>query len=784
MHAVRAYPPRLLFVSVVLLAAVGSSTGAATLARSPAGTARAHRAVATAAGTDAARLPLTFTRNAGQDSPAVRYIGQEAGVTVLFTETGVTLDLARTTAKAAAGAPDPGSVPGRDAQTVSVGLDFLRASRRPWVTGSERQAGTVSYFQGDDPGRWHTAIPTFAQVVYHSVWPGINVIFTARDGVLRYSFTLTARANPTRIRLAYAGARRLTVDRSGALAISTPAATLDDQAPVGTQPVAGHPTPIAVRYQLLGHSTFGFALRRRAGTPLTIDPGLDYSTFLGGSVADSAFSVQSDAAGDLYVFGQSASPDFPTTPGAYQRQLNAKNGGDFFVTKLNPSGTGLVYSTFVGGTDFQGIANGVVDGSGDVYVTGETGSGDFPTTAGAYRRKPFLAPDQSVVFKLNPTGSRLLYSTYLAPGLISSGLGRQIGLAPGGSVVVIGTISSDYAPTTPGAFEPAYPGGDLVGYAARLNATGSRLIYATYLGAPVTSQPDPPAECPAWGLATDANGDAYITSTCVAGFPTTPGAYQPKAAPGGALLVKLDPDGTRLDYATYWGHSRSKLILQPDAVAVDKAGDAYLDADAPPHSVPVTPGAFESKCTSAGAPAPYCTAVAEFNPTGTGLVYSTYFGSEAGGKSDTPEGIAVDSHGLAYVVGIAVAKNIPTTPGAYSPAPGPFGVPFYLAVFGKGTLLYATYFGGTGFSKECVLGICSAIAGDITISSAVASGAVYLGGTTDTSHFPVSPGGFQQSYPGGANNPWAAKLELPPLGSAARRPPPAIRGAVGQHPAG
>lgn len=761
-HTVSTHRLRILALAAAPLLAMGVITGSAPASAVTAGSPRPHP-VPGGSRVNAARLPLTFQPNQGQAGAGVRYLGQAPGVTALFTSTGITLDLTR-------GAPGRGTharTPGTDARLT---LAFRGASRQTRVTGSGRQPGSVSYFLGNNPARWHADVPTFARVVYHQLWPGIDATFTAGDGTLRYWFTLAPRARPSDIRLAYAGARRLAVDRSGALAITTAAGILHDLPPATTQTRAGHQIQIPSRYTLTGGTSFGFTLASHTpGDGLTIDPGLEYSTFLGGNVADSAFSIDADAAGDLYVFGQTASPDFPTTPGAYQRRMTAKTGGVFFVTKLNPTGTGLIYSTFVGGTSFQGVANGVVDSSGDAYVTGQTGSLDFPVTAGAYRTTPFAAQTQSVVFKLNPAGSRLLYSTYLAPDLISAGLGRQIGLAPNGSVIVIGTTDVDYAPTTPGAFQVNYPGGYPAGYVARLNRAGSGLIYASYLGAPVSNQNTNmfgAPSCSPEGLAVDTYGAAYVAASCGTRFPTTPGAYQ--TAGTGAndgLLMKIAPTGTRLDYATYYGTlHHSTDIIRPDAVAVDSSGDAYLVADTPAGDIPATRGASASDCINGGGSSGYCTAVAEINPTGTGLIYSTYFGGyDANGDYDGPDSVAVDTSGHAYVTGTAGAKDIPTTAGAYSRTPGNFTFPFYLAVFGKGNLLYASYFGGT--SQRCLPGtipVCG-VAGGMTVAPEAGSGSVYLGGTTASTEFPVTPGTFQTTYPGGVNVGWAAKLGLPSL---------------------
>jgi hypothetical protein len=355
---------------------------------------------------------------------------------------------------------------------------------------------------------------------------------------------------------------------------------------------------------------------------------------------------------------------------------------------------------------------------------------------------------------------------------------------PDGSVIVDGMTDVDFAPTTPGAFEPNYPGGRLAGWVARLNPAGSGLIYGTYLGAPLTNQASLvgpgglPPFCQVAGLAADKNGSAYIAGACMPRFPTTSGAYQRTARHAGAgLLVKLAPGGRRLDYATYWGQSVNinapstgfpPLYLSPgiNAVAVDSKGDAYIAADVRAESIPVTAGAYQSDCTPNDPISddmhPNCGGVAEFNPAGTRLLYSSYFGGNQNGDASnaSPSDLAIDASGHMYVVGFAAAGTIPTTPDAFQQAADPnIRNPFFLAVLGKGTLLYSTYFGGAG---ELCFGMFCGVEGSISIAASPGHGSVFMAGTAETG-MPVSPGAFQQTDNAKINTTWAAKLGLPPF---------------------
>jgi len=243
---------------------------------------------------------------------------------------------------------------------------------------------------------------------------------------------------------------------------------------------------------------------------------LVYSTFLGGGWDEYAWSIIADSSGNAFVAGQTSSADFPVTPGAFDTTWN---GGDAFVTKLNPSGTGLVYSTFLGGRgadDARGIA---VDGTGNAYVTGRTYSSTFPTTPGSFdttfNGKPGNAPPDAYVTKLNAAGSGLVYSTFL--GGKAYDLGRRIVVDAGGSAYVVGhTDSSDY-PVTADGFDTAY-NGNRDAFLTRLNLAGSALVYSTFLGGTAEDQ--------GRALAVDSLENVYLTGyTYSTNFPVSSGAY-------------------------------------------------------------------------------------------------------------------------------------------------------------------------------------------------------------------------------------------------------------------
>jgi hypothetical protein len=253
---------------------------------------------------------------------------------------------------------------------------------------------------------------------------------------------------------------------------------------------------------------------------------LVYSTYLGGtSGSDGGSGIAVDTAGNAYVTGDAFSRDFPTTMGAFQTTLGG--GFDAFVTKLNPTGSALVYSTYLGGSDFDfgiGIA---VDTAGNAYVTGRTDCGNvsnlcnFPTTVGAFQTTFGGGFTDAFVTTLNPTGSALVYSTYLGGSGEDLGIGIAVNTA--GNAYVTGETSSSNFPTTVGAFQTTFGGGSTDAFVTTLNPTGSALVYSTYFGGSGTSSEQEAG----LGIAVDAQGNAYVMgSTSSSNFPTTAGAFQ------------------------------------------------------------------------------------------------------------------------------------------------------------------------------------------------------------------------------------------------------------------
>jgi hypothetical protein len=654
------------------------------------------------------KLPLAFVPNAGQLDRRVRYSAQVGGAGFFFTNREAVFSFAR----------------GKD-KSLALRLGFVGANPDVVVTAQKPRAGRVNYLRGSDSAKWRTNVPTYGEVVYRDLWPGIDLVFRGAQGQLKYEFHVAPGASVDRVRLAYAGASGLSLDRSGNLRIRTSLGTINDSRPVSYQQLDGKQVPVASRFLLRrAEAAYGFAVGRYdQSRPLVIDPGLGYSTYLGGSAVDGASGIAVDGAGSAYLTGDTLSTDFPTSAGAFQTSNNGV--ADVFVTKLNAAGSALVYSTYLGGSLIDSGHGIAVDGAGGAYVTGYTESDDFPTTAGAFDTGFNLGGD-AFVAKLNAAGSALEYSTYLG-GIGEDRPGFAIGVDGAGSAYVTGWTESLDFPTSIGAFDTSF-NGVFDAFVTKLNAAGSALSYSTYLGGS--------AEDDAYGIAVDGAGSAYVTGSTESGdpdyieFPTTPGAFDTSfnGVNQDAFVTKLNAAGSALGYSTYLGGSS---IRDDDGhgIAVDGAGSAYVTGSTDSTDFPTSEGAFDTSYNGGFGDA----FVTKLNAAGSALGYSTYLG---GTDSEAPEGIAVDGAGSAYVTGETRSSDFPTSFGAFDTSLDGSDDLFVTRLNAAGSALgYSTYLGGSGSDGGAGHGI--AVDG---------AGSAYVMGTTDSADFPTTFGAFDTTY--------------------------------------
>src|SRR5579859_4895019 len=462
-------------------------------------------------------LPLGFERNEGQTDTRVKFLSRGHGYTVFLMGDEAVLEL-RTLGRA------PST---RDAQQFTtaapkfgiVHMKLVKASASAGITGFDQLPGRSNYFIGNDPAKWHSGVPNFAKVKYHGVYPGIDLVYYGNQGQLEYDFVVAPGANPDAIRLEFSGndlemgqTRLPRLDSTGALVAETSAGEVRLHKPVIYQKMNdGKTKPIDGHYRLLGDDQVAFEISPYdRSRDLVIDPVLTYASYLGGTDADArdSVSVTFDSVGNAYVASGTMSTDFPVSAGTFQGGFAGGPAicdqgnnfcGDAFVTKINPSGTAIVYSTYLGGSDSDYAFGLAVDSAGNAYVTGLTKSTNFPVTPGAFQPVFGGAPvcDEYVcgdtfVTKLNPTGSALVYSSYL--GGSGNEHAEAIAVDAGGNAYVAGDTGSANFPITPGAFQTQFTGSNTcfgrsganlpchVAFLSKVNPSGTQLVYSTYLG--------------------------------------------------------------------------------------------------------------------------------------------------------------------------------------------------------------------------------------------------------------------------------------------------------------
>jgi hypothetical protein len=667
-----------------------------------------------AAAAEYGQLPLSFEINQGQTAPQVNFLAHGSGYGLFLTPSEAVLSL-KSAASPAGNSPGTATAAATTSGDV-LRMQFVGANPDAQATGLDKLAGVTNYLIGNDPSQWHTGVANYGQVEYQNLYAGVSLTYYGNQRQLEYDFTVAAGADPSQIGFHIAGAESVSLDAHGNLVLHTSGGDVFEHAPVIYQQTPAGRQAIDGHYTLSGDGRVGFSIGNydRSQT-LVIDPILSYSTYLGGSGLDQANAIAVDAQGEAFVAGGTSSTNFPTALGALQS--SSSGNGDAFVAKLNAAGSGLVYSTYLGGSNGDEASAIAVDAAGDAYVTGETSSANFPTTPGALQTS-LAGFGNTFVTKLNAAGSGLVYSTYLGGSDFDQGTG--IAVDAEGHAYVTGYTNSTNFPTTPGAPQTFNAGGMYDAFVYKLDAAGRSLVYSTYLGGGKQDTAN--------GIAIDSAGDAYVAGeTFSSDFPTTPGAFQTSMTGiENAFVTELNAGGTKLLYSTYLGGNGFDYGA---AIAVDAAGQAYVAGSTTSTTFPTTAGALQTSIRGG-----QNAFVAKLNAAGSGLVYSTYLG---GSSDDVANAIAIDAADEAYVAGGSSSTDFPVTPGApqtYN-AGGDDAILAKLNVAGN-ALVYSTYLGGS------MLDNASAIAVD-------PAGEAYVAGFTSSTNFPTTPGALQNANAGG-----------------------------------
>ena len=701
------------------------------------------------------KLPLAFEANEGQTGGQVKFLARGRGYALFLTGDEAVLTLRKSSAVSGQSSvrirPKPrvrsqesganigqGTTDNRPRTMDSVlRMRLVGANTGAAVTGLEELPGKSNYFIGNDPNKWRTLVPNYAKVKYAGVYPGVDLVYYGNQGgQLEYDFVVAPGADPSVIALnVAAGLPRHASSHNGGVPIRsgqvpTPVRIASDgdlvlrtdngevrfHKPVIYQPGInngqratdnGLRTPVEGNFVLQANNQIGFKLASYDHTrPLVIDPELIYATYLGGTGEEDGYGIAVDSSGNAYVTGWTSSVNFPTKN---PLQPGLADSANAFVTKFNPAGSALVYSTFLGGTGGTHAYAIAVDSSNNAYVTGGTGA-DFPTKNPCTACVVSSKYGGAFVTEVNAEGSALVYSTYLG-GESANNVGEGIAVDSLGNAYVTGSTGDSDFPTK-NAPQTACAGivhSDTCAFVSKLNFDTSTSVlsldYSTYLGGSAGDR--------AWGIAIDSSHNAYVTGH--SGSHDFPTKNPLQATYGGVFVAKLNPAGSALVYSTYLGNNGNDVGY---GIAVDSSDSAYVTGATQDLNFPSLHPLSPNNCYTSSF-------VTKINSAGSGLVFSTCLGPLGSGEGFGGAGIAIDSYDNVYVAGTAAASTSFPNP-THSPMYGDYDA--YVSMLSFNTTTSVLTLDSTTFLGGKLNDGANAIAVD-------PSGNVYVTGHTGSTDF-------------------------------------------------
>lgn len=685
-----------------------------------------------------------FIKNKGQWPQEVRYLCKANGMNAWITAQGVVYDYYRIIHdENAAATQDPlrdgkssvSSVRERyEQENTRIKGHVVRAllqgaDARTNAVAKSQRGGYYNYFIGSNPARWASLVGLCNEIEVRGVYPGIDVRYYYDGEQLRYDYRVAAGADPSRIQFRLEGAVGYQVSAEGELLINTSLGEVRHGQLKAYQQTNGMDREVSCRFKSQSDGAIGImAAGYDKAKPLIIDP-LVYSTFIGGSGIESGNSIAVDNSGNAYITGNTPSTNFPTTAGAYDVSQNGNT--DVFVAKLDAGGSTLVYSTFIGGSNLD-YGNAIaVDGNGNAYVTGYTGSTNYPTTSGAYSQNLNGYNYDAFVTKLNPGGTGLVFSTYLGGTSTDNGIAIALENVFGNIFIAGETFSSDF-PIAGNAFDKTYNGGDDI-FVTKLNTGGTGLVFSTYLGGKSYDV--------VHSMAADVNGyPCVVGETTSTDFPlqssyiknSTDGLYND------VFVAKLNHGGAGLMFSTYLGGSNHDYA---NSVAFDANRNVYVTGCTYSGDFPTTGGAYSRTYHN------YEAFITKINYTGALIDYSTFIG---GTGTDVGGSILADAGGNAFVTGRTNSTDYPTTGDGYDRSyNGGDWDAFVSKLNASGSALsYSTFIGGSGVDDGKSIGTDN-------------SNNVYITGYTTSSNYPTTGSAYDQSYNGNNSDAFVTKLGFP-----------------------
>lgn len=595
-------------------------------------------------------------------------------------------------------------------------IKWVNGSSISYFDKTEKEETYYNYFIGTDTSKHARNVGLYNKVKGKNIYKGIDLKYYHQDGSMRYDIIVHPNANPSQIKLKIEGSDEVKLGENGSVVISTSIGDIRMQDLYVyeqetkkqivckwilnknelTLSLGSYNKNNTLIIDPLIYSTYvggnideyssdvaadnsgnAYITGTTQSTNFDLTTGayqtsfdgmwdvfvsklnplgtsLLYSTYVGGSAAEHCRSIKVDSNGNAYIAGYTNSSDYDVTVGAFQATSGGGGNGDVFITKLNTTGTALIYSTYIGGSSDDQAYGIALDAFNNAYVTGWTISPDYDVTPGAYQLTGDPVWYDAFVTKLNSSGSALIYSTYLGGNYVDQAI--AIAVDNYGNAYITGNTFSNDFDVTPGAYQPTYaspiPGDGCDAFVTKINPTGTSLIYSTYLGGNSFD----------WGkaIAVDAVGNAFIAGeTESSNFDTTAGAFQTvfgssSSSYADAFVTKMNPTGTSLIYSTYIGGISAEIGSD---IYIDPFGAAYVGGASYSLDYPVTSGSYQSIKDGL-----WDVVVTKLHADGATIDYSTFIG---GTSWEYAYGIAADTVGGVYLSGQTQSIDYDTTAGAY-----------------------------------------------------------------------------------------------------------------------
>lgn len=650
------------------------------------------------------RLPLRFEKNIGQTNNNIDFISHNSDY-ALFLSPTKTIFAIKNQQNANNFSKNP-KINRRNPiveSTTTLTMELIGANNNAKPIELDKLETKSNYLISNNQNEWQTNVENFSKVKYQNIYKGIDIVYYGNQKQLEYDLIVSPYINPDTISIAFPEAENLNIDSQGNLIINVNNKTINKKKPYIYQDIDGIKQEIAGNYIIKENNQISFNIGQYdTSKPLVIDPTIGYSTYLGGTDSDFSNAIAIDKSGNTYIVGYTESVNFPTN-NPEQKSISGKN--DLFIAKLNPTGTSLIYSTYIGGSEDE-FGNGIsVDSNGNVYVAGYTFSKNFPIASPFQSQNGNTTPDSggdAFVVKLNPQGSALIYSTYL--GGMGDDMATGIAVDSQSNVYITGITDSVNFPVTNPIQGKSSGGFDA--FVTKINAAGNSIGYSTYFGGSDNDFAN--------AITIDKDNNVYIVGlTDSRNIPVT-NALQPIiAGDSDGFIAKFDATGNSISFATYLGGSNFDVIT---SIAVDSASNVYVTGLTNSEDFSVVNPIQKSNAGSLDV------FVSKLNATGTSFVYSTYLG---GADDEQANSIAVDAMNNVYIMGVTTSMDFPVAnPTQKSNAGGQDAFMTKINAAGN-ALTFSTYLGGTG--------------NDTGISLAIdAKGSVFMTGVTNSMDFPMS----------------------------------------------